>query len=361
MSSKYSTTKSKTGSTYYYKVSADGKKTRVSKADVPVSFRKTPDEKTAAKKQKKEVSVKQNFSKLSEPKIQSVTQKKTIKAVPKLKIVRKEKKVVEESPKKIVKKTVKKNPKPKTVENPKKMLKAAPPKIIVCQFGRGVAYPKKEGFKNYPIHSKGAKPWKELSPFFIGPVDFINSKGQIDSCPIFENYWQGSKVWKNVTKQNQKKPEWTWPSETHIGKDGEPNNAWRKWHDALLAHEKAVRRPNGKAIPEYALWFNKESGEYEKLDTIEARKKIYIPVLKELYRKHPVYQKMLKEFRGGQNMILIEPDGAWAVAYPEGREVTLEILESLVEKMNYAEEGYPKQYQPFGHGYVAAMCLLEDY
>jgi len=128
----------------------------------------------------------------------------------------------------------------------------------------------------------------------------------------------------------------------------------------IVSHENPIRRPNGKSIPEYA-WLMDENGDYEKLNTIQARKAIYIPILKELYRQHPVYKKMLQDFRNGQNMVLIEPDGPWATAYPDGREVTLELLYELIEKMNYAEEGYPRQYMPYGHGYVCATCLFEDY
>jgi len=341
--SKYIVTKTKSGVNYYYKISTDGKKIRVPKSGVPSSFRDTPVKKTIPKPtvEKKTTSTKTEKKPI----------KKTTTSIPKPKA---EKKTTTST--KAEKKPVKK----KTAV-PEKDKKGVPPKIIIYQFGRGVPYPKKEGFKNYPIHSKGAAPWKQLSPFLIGPVEFINSEGQVDSCPIFENFWQGSKVWKTVAKQNQKKPEWIWPAEKHLGKNEEPNNDWWKWHDALLHHHRAVRRPNGKAIPEYAWWMDEETGEYEKLNTVEGRKKIYIPILKKLYRAHPVYKQMLKEFRNGQNMILIEPDGPWNVAYPEGREVTLDLLEKLVEKMNYAEEGYPKQYQPFGHAMVASMCLLEDY
>ena len=331
--SEYSFTVTKTGAVYYYKIE-DGKKVRVSKDSVPT---KTIDK--------------------SKAKTAAVTKKSAVKkSSPELPKKSKTKKSSPELPKKS------KTKKSAVVSKILKIVKTKePPKIIVCQFGRGVAYPKKEGFKVYPIHSRGAKPWKELSPFFIGPVSFINADGEEDSCPIFESYWQSCKVWKTVSKQNQKKPEWLWPAEKHLGKDGNPNKAWYKWHDALCHHEKAVRRPNGKAIPEYAWWMNKNTGEYEKLNTIEARKKIYIPILKKLYRAHPVYKRLLKEFRNGQNMILIEPDGPWNVAYPNGREVNLDLLYSLIEKMNYAEEEYPKHYAPYGHSYIAATCLLEDF
>ena len=38
----------------------------------------------------------------------------------------------------------------------------------------------------------------------------------------------------------------------------------------------------------------------------------------------------------------------------------LTILNSLIDRMNYALEGYPDRYRPYGHGYVLAMTLLED-
>ncbi|HMP28132.1 MAG TPA: hypothetical protein PKD85_00945, partial [Saprospiraceae bacterium] len=291
------------------------------------------------------------------PKVKKeVTKPKVKKEVTKPKIKKEiTKPKIKEDKKEVTKPTIKKEiTKPKVKEVTK-------PKIIVAQSGRGVPYPKIEGYKAYPIHSRGAKPWKEMSPFLIGPIEFKDSDGNVEECPIFENFWQGTKVWKKVTKQKQKKPEWVWPAETHIGKDGDPNDKWYEWHEALLKHEKPVRRPNGKAIPEYAWWFNSKTKDFEKLGLVEARKKIYIDTLQKLYRKNPVYKTLLKEFRAGQNVLLIEPDGPWHEIYPNGREVTLDLLKKLVEKTNYEDEGYKGKYMPFGHGYVAAMCLLEDY
>jgi hypothetical protein len=254
------------------------------------------------------------------------------------------------------KKLSQKIPKVPAVKIPKVKI----PKIRIYQSGRGKSYPVKEGFKNYPIFSRGAKPWKELSPFIIGPVSYISAvTGKPAKAPVFENYWQAHKVWEHVDRQNQKSSGWIYPKETHIGKDGLPNEKWKIWHDKLMSFEKAVRRPNGKAVPKYSWWLN-EKGKHEKLDIIDARKKIYIPTLKALYRAHPVYKRILKDFKAGQNIILIEPDGPWDVAYPDGREVTLDLLKKLIEKTNYKEEGYPNKYHPFGHGYVCALCLLED-
>ena len=104
----------------------------------------------------------------------------------------------------------------------------------------------------------------------------------------------------------------------------------------------------------YAYWKG------EKLDTVESRRQIYIPYLQELYRAHPVYLKLLAKVRSGQSVILIEPDGPLLEAYPEGLEVDLPLLNKLVSRMNYKEEGYPARYRPYGHSYVIALTLLED-
>jgi hypothetical protein len=124
---------------------------------------------------------------------------------------------------------------------------------------------------------------------------------------------------------------------------------------ALIKHELPVRRPNGKAVPLYSYF------QGEKLGLVEARKKIFIHYLKMIYRKTPTYQELLKKFRSGQSIMLIEPDGPLLEAYPNGLEVDLLLLNSLIEVTNYASEGFPDRYRPYGHGYVLATCLLEDF
>lgn len=123
----------------------------------------------------------------------------------------------------------------------------------------------------------------------------------------------------------------------------------------LIKHKLPVRRPNGKAIPLYSYWRG------EKLDLIQARKKIYIHYLKIIYRNTPTYLELLKTFRNGKSILLIEPDGPLLEAYPDGLEVDLQLLYSLIEITNYSPEGYPDRYRPYGHGYVLATCLLEDF
>jgi hypothetical protein len=228
------------------------------------------------------------------------------------------------------------------IENAKILVTKRIGKIRIAQQAKGKSYPIKEGFENIPCWSRGKGEWKLLSPFYL----------KFAEGAIFENFWQSFKVWENITKQKTKT--WEWPAEKHVDDEGNPNEKWEKWHESLLHHDEPVRRPNGKAVPLYSYWNGRH------LNLIEARKEIYISYLKQLYRANPVYLKLLEKVRAGKNIMLIEPDGPLLDAYPEGLEVNLPLLYSLIERTNYADEGFPDRYRPYGHGYVLATCLLED-
>lgn len=212
-----------------------------------------------------------------------------------------------------------------------------PGSIRVCGIARGVSYPSEnDGYRNIPAWSRGASPYNQLSPFFIGPV--IHGEERAEN---FENFWQSHKVWPVILATK----------EQHV-ENGEPNAQWKVWHDKLMRNKTAVRRPNGRAIPLYAWW------EGEKLGVVEARKRIYIPYLQELYRKHPVYQQLLEMVRGGQNICIIEPDGPDPSYYCEGVDMNLEKLIEWQDRTLLSE--LSGRYFPYGHGYVIALTLLED-
>jgi len=92
--------------------------------------------------------------------------------------------------------------------------------------------------------TSGSGEYRDLSPFVLSAPPAKN----------FENLWQYSKVYKKYV----------------MPIDGFPDASYYKWRDAGFANPRAVRYPMGKgAIPEYSLW------DGEKLDYIQARKKIY--------------------------------------------------------------------------------------
>ncbi len=243
-------------------------------------------------------------------------------------------------------------------------------KIRIRSFYTGSTLPNVTSYENIQAWSGGTEPWKQLSPFVIGPVVL---EGEIKALN-FEDFWQAHKVYENVDAQNTW--QWKWPAEVHVeGEEKLPNEAWHKWHNALLKTPHAVRRPNGRAVPLYA-WWPRRHGRRElkdskdldpthvKLGVVEARKQIYIPYLQELYRKHPAYQSLLNKVKSGVNIIILEPDGPPSMFYPTGLEVDLNMLVQLqdVTELNQLPglNTSSKKYVPYGHGYVIALCLLED-
>lgn len=232
------------------------------------------------------------------------------------------------------------------------------PIIRVAGKARGCPYPKLKNYVVIPAWSRGAGEWKKLSPFFIGPIEYKDSGGEISKAKIFENFWQGQKVYTQIEKQNQKKNEWVWPKTRQMDKNQNPNDSWYKWNAALMKHKKAVRRPAGKAIPKYAYW------EGEKLGIIESRKRIYIPYYQKLIRKSPVYKKLLKMVKSGKNIIIVEPDGPDIRLFPDGKEVYGNLLEEWIEvtdrkEVDETEDG-KSRYRAYGHGFVIAQTLIED-
>jgi len=224
----------------------------------------------------------------------------------------------------------------------KKIMKrvgAPPGSVAVFRCARGVSYPeKKEGWLNIAAWSRGASPWKQLSPFFIGPID---------GCSNFESWWQFHKVWETVA------------GERHIGDDGLPNEAWYAWQKAGYANPKAIRRPNGYEKPLYA-WHNQQ-----KLNVVEARKQLYIPELQRLYRAHPVYQKLLDIVRNGQSVVIIEPDGPAedTRCQPLSKETLVALQDCTTCKeaaLLFGLSSGSDHYFPYGHGYVIALTILQD-
>lgn len=142
--------------------------------------------------------------------------------------------------------------------------------------------------------SGSSESWsKGLSPFFVGPI--ILTDGRI--AHNLENAWQYSKVYKQ-----------------HIGSDGNLSQEWWKWSESGFTNSKAVRFPMGRgAIPEYSLWFNPETKQYERLGYIDARKKLYAPLYAEAVGKteafkylSQIYQECVQK---GIPLSLVDFDG----------------------------------------------------
>ncbi len=153
--------------------------------------------------------------------------------------------------------------------------------------------------------------YRELSPFILPAPPAKN----------FENLWQFSKVYKKFI----------------MPIDGFPDASYYKWRDWGYNQDKAYRYPMGKgAIPEYSLW------DGERLDYIQARKKIYAPEYTKNVIKTSAFKRLKHIYQDCYNteLILLDYD-----AYDH-----VKLGMSIVDVINN-----PKR--KMGHAFVLIMML----
>lgn len=114
-----------------------------------------------------------------------------------------------------------------------------------------------------------SKTWsRQLSPFLLGPVPLYAGL----KATNVENAWQYTKVYKEYVTTLLE------PSETYFA-----------WARAGWSNSYAQRYPMGKgAKPLYSYWNGK------KLNYIEARKQIYIPLYSQAVRKTTAWNTLIK-------------------------------------------------------------------
>lgn len=168
---------------------------------------------------------------------------------------------------------------------------------------------------------------------------------------IFENIWQGSKLYARVEAQNEIKAGmtiWSHPAQDHLVNEQLTPEFWA-WRKKLWNNPHAVRYPNGfhgrhKCI--CALWPKSERTptgeiEWEQLAYVPARKRIYCSVYAQLVQNTEAYRMLKQLHDSGVNLQLCEMDVRPGL-------ITEEVLRRELHNEEY----------PFGHGYVLAACLL---
>lgn len=203
------------------------------------------------------------------------------------------------------------------------------------------------GYKNVLIHTSGP-----LSPYTM----------KDENGTIMENYWQFSKIWKKVDRIEQPisqympdKIRWSHVSEIHLKNDEITSKYW-KWRNKGFFHDKWVRYPNGYGKHSRAVGsVIGNEDDYEIVDYITARKRIYYPKYREIAIKTTKFKQLKKMLDNGINIQIDEVDGpSYDKEYPynlvkDGSiDITTDILIALINN--------PKQ--AFGHGYSLAACLL---
>lgn len=206
------------------------------------------------------------------------------------------------------------------------------------------------GYTNVLIHTTGS-----LSPYVMKDENGI----------IMENYWQFSKIWKNVYKIRQPISQydncirWEYEDETHLDENGKILKEYYVWQQKGFANNRWVRYPNG-----YKHHKEVKGTIYRGkiINYIEARKKVYFQKYREIAIKKKMFKDLKERYEKGENIQIVEVDGPTrGDTYPYNKvqmkdgvgsiKITKKRLNALINNPD----------QAFGHGYcVVAMMMGID-
>lgn len=202
----------------------------------------------------------------------------------------------------------------------------------------------------------------------LGPYNLKNEKGQ-----IFENNWQFYRCFEKVPKTIQYYSRWsnvvTWdhPEEVHLV-NGEPTKAYWDWREKGMNNKYYIRYPVGfnyRHNVKFALWQN-EKGEYEKIDYVTSRKKIYVKEYSRLVRQQLKFKELQNRLKNGENLLIIEVDGPHGESMDYYKDKYGVSDNFIVNNTMLATENNLKimlndPKHPYGHGYCLTMALLDKH
>jgi len=231
-----------------------------------------------------------------------------------------------------------------------------------AKYGRNgqISYPSYEGFEPFRVMMGGHSEHWPVSPYYL----------KDDDERIMENIWQFSKIYEKVPKITvpysrwDNKTIWQYESETHVNSKGKVLPAYWDWREKGMHNEYAVRYPVGRANTRKCLYAIPDNDHNRKLDYLESRMEIYIPIYCALAKKEgDVFPMLQEKLENGHNILLIEPDGPHQEAlqsYIQEQKVSEDFIENgtmLVTDESLSIMAFDTRF-PFGHGYCLAMALL---
>lgn len=135
---------------------------------------------------------------------------------------------------------------------------------------------------------------------------------------IVENIWQFSKVYnkikpikQNIIKDDKEITVWEHPAETHTD-NNEINDKFKKWREKGLHNKYPVKYPDGLKC----LYYLEDVDKCEKLDLINARKRIYIPNYCKFVKKQPKFKRLRKMLDKGEDILIVDNDGPHQESLP---------------------------------------------
>lgn len=248
--------------------------------------------------------------------------------------------------------------------------------MIATQYIKSITQ-KPKAYLNYltfDVMSWSNSRFKSLSPFFLKTDG--NEKNFNNGGIVFENFYQGSKVYPKVFKNevytsryqhgDERYLKWRWiptnPEGDDLITDDELNfEKYMRWRNSLWACPNPVRYPNGytnKSKVSYTLIIDKNDKMTE-LDYLASRKTLYLKEYVRLVRKTSEYHHLLSLLKEGKNLLLCEIDvpakgkkGEYGKDVDHNNNCVLDIpkLVTLLEDPS----------EPFGHGLCLSLALLWD-
>ena len=217
--------------------------------------------------------------------------------------------------------------------------------------------------------------WKTLCPYFLLTDGHETHKN--DGGILFENFWQGSKVYKKIvsnevypSKYQQNNPKYLWWKFDTENKNGDilidnqgkvDMETYLNWRASIWSCSNPIRYPNkiqNRKDCQFALVIDKDGNE-TRMDYITFRKEVYVKEYIRLIKKTDEYKELLSMLKEGKNIMICEIDvpaknktGNYKCNNNSNisSEITLEYLNTLMEDPSHA----------FGHGLALAMALLSD-
>jgi len=192
-------------------------------------------------------------------------------------------------------------------------------------------WPHVEGYERFNVCKNNR--YQDLSPMILGPVK--DEKGELYAHNI-EDAWQCSKVWPFHLEQPNWEKNWTeWSRRGRFSGEARRHRTPKK-----VRQQTDSRNRN---IPEFSYYMG------DRMKYKEARERMYMPWYEELVKKTDAYKDLKARHLAGRNLLLLEYDGLDRNNPEENCDLTEEML---IERLN-------DESRPFGHGLVAACCLLD--
>lgn len=229
-----------------------------------------------------------------------------------------------------------------------------------------------EGYEAINVLKWSGSKWKVFCPYYLRTdgKEINENPGNV----LFENYYQGSKVYDKVydikvyaSKWHQGQEKYLWfqyetatpGGDTLVDGENFDESLYNRWRDAIWSCNKAVRYPNGisrKKNVKFTLCIR--DGTETRMDYLTARRRVYFDEYVRLVRNLPEYKVLINKIRSGTRLMLCEIDVPAAGKRGEhGMDCDGNFCTMRIEKI---EKLMMDDSEAFGHGLCMAHALLTD-